>query len=276
MAEFEGNPYWTADNPHGYSAEDLQHLEKEELVEVMKTWFFHNFEDPAEKTPYESAEGGYIYIWGGPYDASDVLSSEFGDYVPEKVINEVVAGVQADGHYDWAPRNIGDDDLVGDADQVPWRPLPAMHALKPQTDELTARQHVLDRLAALEIAVAELDDKDAMIGHNQPPEPLEDTPLTADDRRTAKLVIEVVRAEAEKSVPDVSRLDQEASKLRRIGARLGEWLQTQIDVGANAFSKTLGIGLAAALIAKLTGPYEALVGASQAIANWIGHLGGLL
>ena len=34
-----------------------------------------NFEDPANETPYESSEGGYIYIWGGPYDALEQLSA---------------------------------------------------------------------------------------------------------------------------------------------------------------------------------------------------------
>ena len=50
-------------------------LERETQVKVMEPWFYQNFEDPAEKTPYVSAEGGYQWIWGGPYDASEVLSS---------------------------------------------------------------------------------------------------------------------------------------------------------------------------------------------------------
>jgi len=34
---------------------------------MMADWFLANFENPAECTPYESAEGGYQWIWGGPY-----------------------------------------------------------------------------------------------------------------------------------------------------------------------------------------------------------------
>ena len=44
----------------------LDGLEREERVEAMVEWFLDNFEDPAEHTPHESAEGGYQYIWGGP------------------------------------------------------------------------------------------------------------------------------------------------------------------------------------------------------------------
>lgn len=275
MDEFEGNPYWTADNPHGYSAEDLQHLGRDELVEVMKTWFYQNFEDPAEKTPYVSAEGGYQWIWGGPYDASEELSSEFGDHVPEDVIEEVVAAVQADGLYEWAPKNIGDDDIV-DADEGPWPPIVVTEAPVPPADEAAARQEVLDRLAALEAAVEKLGDRSPMMGHNRPPEPLDDVPLTPHDGRTIRLVIEAVRAEAEKPKPEVGRVEEGASRLRSVALRLGQWLKQRLDKGADAFATTLGAGLAAALLAKLTGLYEALVGASQAIANWIELLAGLL
>ena len=47
----------------------LEGLDREARIEAMVEWFGDNFEDPAQETPYESAEGGYIYIWGGPYDA---------------------------------------------------------------------------------------------------------------------------------------------------------------------------------------------------------------
>ena len=56
---FEGKPYWTLDNPDGYSADDLHHLETDEQVELMKAWFYQNLEDLALKAPYVSAEGGY-------------------------------------------------------------------------------------------------------------------------------------------------------------------------------------------------------------------------
>lgn len=271
MNEIEGWPYWTADNPHGYSVEDLQHLERETLIEVMKSWFYQNFEDPAEKTPHDSSEGGYLYIWGGPYDASEVLSSEFGEHVPEEIIEEVVAEVESGGLVDWAPRNIGDDDVV-DADDGLWPPPVVGELPRSPPDEAAARQEVLDRLAALEAAVEELGDAPLMMGHNLPPEPLEDVPLTPDDGRTIRLVIETVRAEAEKPTPEIGRVEEGESKLRSVALRLGQWLKPRIDKGANAFAKTLGAGLATALFAKLTGLYEALVSASQAIANWIEFL----
>ncbi|MCG6518527.1 hypothetical protein MC008_26515, partial [Escherichia coli] len=37
----------------------LKYISKKDQLEVMKNWFFENFEDPANACPYESREGGY-------------------------------------------------------------------------------------------------------------------------------------------------------------------------------------------------------------------------
>lgn len=63
--------------------------DREAKKEELREWFFRHYEDPAQNTPYESAEGGYIYIWGGPYEALDVLYGEFGNKVDEDIIQEV-------------------------------------------------------------------------------------------------------------------------------------------------------------------------------------------
>jgi hypothetical protein len=76
-------------------ADSLRKSEPEFQKEVMRTWFFQHYEDPAESTPYESREGGYIFIWGGPYDADEELSSEFYDLVPEETIRELAEELAA-------------------------------------------------------------------------------------------------------------------------------------------------------------------------------------
>lgn len=88
---FEPNDEWvtTADAP-------LQR-------EVLRRWFSTRYWDPANETPYVSEEGGYIYVWGGPYDAGEELQERFSGLVPEDVIDEVVEDLQRDGIYEWAP-----------------------------------------------------------------------------------------------------------------------------------------------------------------------------
>jgi len=55
----------------------------------MRSWFFANFQDPVEETPYDSGEGGYIYIYGGPYDAKEELEGRFADIIPDDVIDKL-------------------------------------------------------------------------------------------------------------------------------------------------------------------------------------------
>ena len=81
-----------------------------------------------------------------------------------------------------------------------------------------------------------LGDQPPMMGYIRPPEPLEDLPFSADDGRTINLVMRVVRDEAEVPGPDVDLLEQEASKLRDIASRLGQWLKQRLDKVADAFT----------------------------------------
>jgi len=82
--------YWDEDGEHQISREELAKLDPGDQIAIMRRWFYQNFEDPAERTPYESREGGYIYIWGGPYDAREELEQEFSGVVGDEVIEELV------------------------------------------------------------------------------------------------------------------------------------------------------------------------------------------
>ncbi len=102
MAEYEtGSQY-------PMSEESLRDADRETQLEVMENWFRERFEDPAERTPYESAEGGYIWIWGGPYDAREQLESEFNGVVPDEVIDELVEKLEGEC-YQWAPTSSSED-----------------------------------------------------------------------------------------------------------------------------------------------------------------------
>ena len=90
--------------------------DREAQLEMMREWFFQHFENPAERTPYESREGGYQWIWGGPYHAREELGSEFSGVVPDDVIKELADELSQDC-WEWAPtpsREDYDDFLVED------------------------------------------------------------------------------------------------------------------------------------------------------------------
>jgi len=87
---------------------EIQELAREEQLKSMERWFRQRYEDPANRTPYESAEGGYIYIWGGPYDPQEVLFDAFGGRVDDEVIEELAEQL-TDDMPDWAPVESDED-----------------------------------------------------------------------------------------------------------------------------------------------------------------------
>jgi hypothetical protein len=88
--------------------EDFDKVDREEQLEVMESWFRAHYEDPAERTPYESAEGGYIWVGGGPYDPHEVLYGEFSGQVAEDAIEELAKKLTSEMP-EWAP--VPDEDF---------------------------------------------------------------------------------------------------------------------------------------------------------------------
>jgi hypothetical protein len=73
-------------------------------AKLMCKWFRCNFEDPAEDTPYDSEEGGYVFIWGGPCDAREELEAAFGQVASDKAIADAVNEIEQDGcGWAWVP-----------------------------------------------------------------------------------------------------------------------------------------------------------------------------
>ena len=51
---FKNNPEW------------MKAMTKATVVKYLVDWFHYFYEDPANETPYNGREGGYLYIKGGP------------------------------------------------------------------------------------------------------------------------------------------------------------------------------------------------------------------
>jgi len=59
----------------------------------MREWFFSNYENPVHKCPYDK---GFHYIYGGPYNALDVLSQQFSGKYPDELIEEIANELSED------------------------------------------------------------------------------------------------------------------------------------------------------------------------------------
>jgi hypothetical protein len=79
----EKPPFLEDGSQFGVSRSSFRRMRKAEKRELMIQWFHQNFEDPAQHTSYISAEGGYLWNHGGPYDAKEQLFYQFGDIVSE-------------------------------------------------------------------------------------------------------------------------------------------------------------------------------------------------
>lgn len=62
----------------------------------MRRWFCDRYEDPVNETPYSSEEGGYIFVWGGPYDLNEVIQERFSDVVEYGVMKELIDDLYAE------------------------------------------------------------------------------------------------------------------------------------------------------------------------------------
>jgi len=212
----------------------------------MVAWFFENFEDPGAHTPHDSSEGGFQYIWGGPYDALDQIGSAFPDAEQDE-IEEAVDEVQADGTYDWAPSDsrIQPDDYEDEDDREPsdGLELDGGPAPEPLADRLAALGEQLDRIEGHVSALLKLRDEEAGglagIGHNHPPEDL----VGEFDLHAVQESIDDVRAELTKPGREN---DADAEKLARAETRFRRFMAWVRQQAAEAPGKLVGGAIAAA------------------------------
>lgn len=72
---------------------DPHYVTTDQMIE----WFRDHYMDPANGVPYDSSEGGYLYVNGGPYDALDVLSDRFPEALPDE-LQDAVSELEHESH----------------------------------------------------------------------------------------------------------------------------------------------------------------------------------
>jgi len=69
-------------------------------IDAMVDWFQANFDDPVNDLPYDGREGGYQWMWGGPFDATEELQNAFPS-ASEQEIAAAVNEIESDGVTEW-------------------------------------------------------------------------------------------------------------------------------------------------------------------------------
>ena len=210
---------------------DLAGLNHEEAVEVIKEWFLSNFDDPAQSTPRN--DGEFLFIAGGPYDACEEISDAFSGNVPEEIIEAAIRAVEDEGIDEWAPHG---NRVRPDYDE---------QAEVAASDANTLHAEMIGRIETLEKAIADLQERQRHgIGHNNPPEPIEPAPLSANELSEIREALAALKNQP--SIPNAS--SAEAAKaavtvLQKFGNRLramGVYIGKHADVFVTEAAKKAG------------------------------------
>jgi hypothetical protein len=222
----------------------IDNLNREEMMEAIKEWFAANFEDPAQHTPYESAEGGYQWIWGGPYDAREEIESHFSD-IPDDVLDEVVSELENEA-VDWAPHER--------------RIVPEPPEFDDDEPELSGYQALQARLDHLESLLVRVEPLSSLIGSNHPPEEIGIPPYAGEDKKEIENAIAVLRKPESDQIAESEKTEQAAEVLKTYGERFKDFCLRHGDKFFESFASQLGTRTAD----------------SMTIAFWMGVSGGLL
>jgi hypothetical protein len=190
-------------------------MSQEAAIEAIKEWFFENFEDPVHSTPHDSSEGGYMYIWGGPYETRDIIENIFADTASEELIEAAV------------------DEIEGESDQ--W--VPNSSRRQPPDDEDYDRpdpkdlhQEMQQRIRVLEDALSHTPQIPVGIGHNHPPEPLDAEPLNATDQAEIASALTVLKAQPIEPSDKGNAAGRVLANFETKREKLGKWLAQQGSV----------------------------------------------
>ncbi|ALE15354.1 hypothetical protein AMC99_00038 [Altererythrobacter epoxidivorans] len=93
----EERHYWESIEDEKREEEEKAAQAQADAIEAMETWFFEQFEDPQVEMPRDSEEQSFIFPWGGPFEASDVLHGEFSHRFDEATIMAAVEHIERDG-----------------------------------------------------------------------------------------------------------------------------------------------------------------------------------
>ena len=248
--------YFAPDDPEcSVTTEGLKRLGRETQIVYLVHWFQGMFEDPANETPYDKREGGYQYVWGGPYEARDEFHREFGGVVPDDVIDAAVSEVERTGIVYWAPgpnhpnHKARMDEAMANGHEPPRTTLEDIRArLASGTGpkfgsslEDVCRASLRNEIAQLRHLVERDAPVHGGIGHNRPPEHLA---LSVELTVEVKQTIEEIDVEVAKSAPNVEAVVESTSRLGKVLAWLGEKLDKSVDAFLTKYWSTLGIAAA--------------------------------
>lgn len=237
--------YYSAAYEAGVSRSEFKRLIPEQQLALMSRWFTSAFIDISY---YQLRAQTYR---AAPCDVADELAAEFGGIVLDKVITELAERLTSSGEI-W----------------VPIKESQSAQALS--TSNISVETDILMRLAALEMKLETLHGA-ASLGHNNPPEPIEEFPLSYSDASELRGAIEVVRREIGSESRDKPVIKNAIQIFAGVANKVGSWLASKADTAATELSKAVGKAAGVGVIAHLAGIDRQLWELIHILSQWISH-----
>ncbi len=210
--------------------EERKAAEKASAIETMESWFLENFEDPQIHMPRDSEDQVFLYPYGGPFEAGEILHDAFSHEFDATWIVEAAERITDVGTFEWAPTS--DSEYYEHPDPEDETPEPA----PPQAAALT--RDILDRLEQLEAAVTALPTSPNNLGHNQPPEDIGLPPYTDEDAGEITTTIAETRTALEAPAPDPVEVARLSTRFEALRAKIGPWLAKKGDLAVDKLIET--------------------------------------
>jgi len=256
----------------GYAENELSGEKEEAAIEEMTNWFGALFEDPALETPYNGREGGFQFIWGGPYDADTEIQEKFSDKYSYELIHRAVEEVESDGVHEWAPSDAHPD-MERRRDEYFAERQPRFGT----TEELDIRNKMLLELDQIAAAIPKLERPNSTLGGNNPPP--EARFWEAEIAEIEAQIQEIGAAEQSMrsllaaETPDVGEVVEQVDRFERARAYIAVKLDKGTDAFVTSFGKSMAVTLAGGL-STLLGVLALKIPAIQGlVAPWLSALG---
>jgi hypothetical protein len=130
------------------------------------------------------------------------------------------------------------------------------------------RSFLIARIEDLERALADLETEFAGIGHNQPPEAIDDSQVSAKDLQFAKDEVASLREEILKPAPDIRILQEKKKTIVTLGLRLAGWIGERLT----KFTDAALVTLAPIVVAKATNVLPLITDVMGALMRLLQHL----
>lgn len=225
--EEEERHYWESIEDERIAEEERQEAAKASAIDTMENWFHENFEDPQIQMPRDAEDQVFLYPYGGPFEAGDVLHETFSHEFDAAWIVEAAELVEQIGTFEWAPTSESEyyDHLEPEEGIEP----------SPSSQVTEIKIGILERLTQLETAVAAMPTTPANVGHNQPPEGIGLPPYTDQDASEVGAAIAETRTALQDPAPDPVELSRLSTRFEVLRAKIGPWLAKKGDLAVDKF-----------------------------------------